>query len=120
AKMRAHAQHSKEIAGDQLSQYALRLIAVTHSHLNRVKGEHTVKDRILFAQLPEDRIGVSEVKPPTITNRSSCLTGSVFNIRASSRLKIAVFAPMPSASESTATAVKPLLLSSIRTPNRRS
>src|SRR5262249_42734930 len=33
AKMRTHAQHSKEIAGDQLSLHALCLTAVTHRHL---------------------------------------------------------------------------------------
>jgi hypothetical protein len=50
------------------------------------------------------------------TSRDGCLTGSVCNSTASTTLKSAVFAPIPSASESTATRVNPLCLSSIRMP----
>ena len=42
------------------------------------------------------------------------------SITASIRLKMAVFAPMPSASVSTATAAKPGLFASIRSPKRKS
>ncbi len=41
------------------------------------------------------------------TNSSGFLTGSDRNRKSLTRLKIAVFAPMPSATESIATAVKP-------------
>ena len=44
------------------------------------------------------------------------MTGSILNISALIRLKIAVFAPIPSASESAAASVNILLLSSIRNP----
>ena len=50
------------------------------------------------------------------TNRSGSVTGSVLSRTASTTLNRAVFAPIPSASDSTATAVKPLLLNSILTP----
>ena len=50
------------------------------------------------------------------TSRSGSLTGKVLSSTASTTLKMAVFAPMPNASESTATVVKPLCLSSIRQP----
>ena len=52
----------------------------------------------------------------TTNNRSGCSTGSVLSRRALSKLKIAVFAPMPNASDNTATAVNAGLRSSIRTP----
>src|SRR6185369_11805310 len=45
------------------------------------------------------------------TSCSGCLTGNIFTITASTKLKIAVFAPMPSASESTATQVNAGFLS---------
>jgi hypothetical protein len=44
------------------------------------------------------------------------LTGSIRSISALIKLKMAVFAPMPNASESTATSVNILLLSIIRAP----
>ena len=47
-------------------------------------------------------------------------TGSVFTSRVSIRLKIAVLAPIPSASESTATAVVAGVRVSERAPKRRS
>src|SRR6185369_4573969 len=40
------------------------------------------------------------------TSCSGCLTGNIFTITAPSKLKLDVFAPMPNASESTATQVK--------------
>src|SRR5207302_6555505 len=54
------------------------------------------------------------------TSCSGFLTGSILRSTASIRLKIAVLAPMPSASVSTATAVKPGFLSSWRKANLRS
>src|SRR5437763_427012 len=60
---------------------------------------------------PERKCMVSFGQPcDAQSSRTSCcgfLTGSVLSSTASMRLKIAVFAPMPRASESTATAVKP-------------
>src|SRR2546426_485673 len=56
----------------------------------------------------------------TITNRSVSLNGNGRRRMALTTLKIAVFAPMPSASVSTATAVKPGLFSSWRKANLRS
>ncbi len=50
------------------------------------------------------------------TNWSGSLTGSDRSNSLSVTLKIAVFAPTPSASVSTATSVKPGLLSNIRMP----
>ena len=44
-----------------------------------------------------------------------CSTGTVLNSTASISVKIAVLAPIPSASESTATIVKPGVLASVRT-----
>src|SRR5487761_803821 len=57
---------------------------------------------------------------PTCTSCSGFCTGSIRSITVSIRLKIAVLAPMPSASVSTATAVKPGDLRNMRTPYRRS
>ena len=54
------------------------------------------------------------------TSRSGSATGKVFSSTASTTLNNAVFAPIPSASESTAAIVKPLLLASIRIPKRKS
>src|SRR3989441_8583545 len=54
------------------------------------------------------------------TSCSGFLTGSILSSTTSIRLKIAVFAPMPSASVSTATAVKPGFFSSWRKANFRS
>jgi hypothetical protein len=48
------------------------------------------------------------------TSRSGSRKGSGFNSAASTKLKMAVMAPMPSASVITATAVKPGLLSKDR------
>src|SRR5262245_62051571 len=47
-------------------------------------------------------------------------TGSMRHITESIRLKIAVFAPIPRAIESTAIAVKPGALDSVRAANRKS
>src|SRR5436190_4052867 len=54
------------------------------------------------------------------TNSSAALTGSLFSTTASSKLKMAVLAPMPSASVSTATVVKPGFFSNWRKANLRS
>src|SRR5688572_15732885 len=51
---------------------------------------------------------------------SGCLTGSVFSNTASSRLKIAAFAPIPRARDSTAIAVNPGFLIKTRTEYRTS
>ena len=53
---------------------------------------------------------------PSSTSRCGSFTGSERSSTASSRLKIAVFAPIPSASESSATPVSALLRSIERTP----
>src|SRR5262245_2313672 len=57
-----------------------------------------------------------------LKSTSSCgaLTGSVFSTTASSKLKMAVLAPIPSASVSTATVVNPGFLSNWRSANLRS
>lgn len=54
------------------------------------------------------------------SRRAGSRTGSMRSITASIRLKIAVFAPMPSASDRTATAAKAGLRRSVRTAYRRS
>src|SRR5262249_31134775 len=54
------------------------------------------------------------------TSCSGWRTGSARSISVSTRLKIAVFAPMPMASVRTATAVKPRLLTRVRTAKRAS
>ena len=54
------------------------------------------------------------------TNRAGSSTGNDRNIRASMMLKMAVFAPMPSASDNTAVAVNAGLPNSERIPKRRS
>jgi hypothetical protein len=51
------------------------------------------------------------------TSRPGSSTGSVRSTSALTRLKMALFAPMPSASDSTATAVKPGFLLSVRAAN---
>src|SRR6266545_6753241 len=66
------------------------------------------------------RPGCPGAEGDTATNSSGCLIGSVFSKTASSKLKMAVFAPIPSASVSTATAVKPGFLSNWRKANLRS
>ena len=73
-------------------------------------GEDAGKDVLAVAHLLPDRIG--ELPPPLLpmeiwTNCSGWLTGRVFRITESIRLKIAVLAPMPSASERIATAANP-------------
>ena len=50
------------------------------------------------------------------TSRSGSFTGNVFSKTASTTLNSAVFAPIPSANDSTATMVNPFVLNSIRTP----
>src|SRR5262249_14460336 len=57
AEMRAHAQPSKEIAGDQLSRHVFRQAPVINGRIYPVVSEDTGKDRILLAHLPVDRIG---------------------------------------------------------------
>src|SRR5260370_10495968 len=52
------------------------------------------------------------------TSSSGCFTGKFLSITASIKLKIAVFAPIPSASVNTATAVNPGFFDSIRQPKR--
>ena len=54
----------------------------------------------------------------SVKTTSCCgsFTGSIFSSTVSIRLKMAVLAPIPSASDITATAVKPGLLASSRTP----
>src|SRR4030095_9288772 len=54
------------------------------------------------------------------TSSSGARTGSIFSSTSSTRLKRAVFAPMPRASVSTATAVKPGFFSNWRKANLRS
>ncbi len=53
---------------------------------------------------------------PNRTSLSGSWTGSDLSITASSKLKMAVLAPMPSASESTAIRVNPGLFNSMRNP----
>jgi hypothetical protein len=55
-----------------------------------------------------------------ITSACGLRTGSAHNRTLLSKLKIAVFAPIPSASERTATAVKEGVRRNERTANRRS
>ena len=59
---------------------------------------------------------LGRVGSPTETSSSGARTGSDRSIAASISVKIAVFAPMPSASDSTAMAVNPGLRRSMRTP----
>ena len=66
----------------------------------------------LTAMLAHERIDVEDVAVATIRFASG--KGSGRSSTASTREKIAVFAPIPSASIATATAVKPGLLASIR------
>ena len=70
--------------------------------------------------LPERRCMMSFGQPcDAQSSKTSCCgfwTGSILSSTASIRLKIAVFAPMPSASDSTATAVKLVFFASIRNP----
>ena len=54
------------------------------------------------------------------TSSSGLRTGSVRSRNSLTRLKTAVLAPMPNASDSTATAVKPGFLTSWRSPNLKS
>jgi hypothetical protein len=58
--------------------------------------------------------------PQKRANRSGCGNGSGRNSVALTTLKIAVFAPIPSASIITASAVKPGFFHNIRAPYRRS
>ena len=57
---------------------------------------------------------------PSATNRPASLKGSGWRSTPFTTLKIALFAPMPSTSVSTATAVKPGFFSSIRNANFKS
>ena len=61
---------------------------------------------------PDDHPAIMRV---ICTSRSGSFTGSVRSITALIRVKMAAFAPMPSASDSTATAENPGFRRSVRT-----
>ena len=70
---------------------------------------------LVLPMIPRDK----PLGPPSqwkSTSSFGFLTGNVFSSTASTRLNSAVLAPMPSASESTATAVKALLFSASPAP----
>src|SRR2546426_9327279 len=63
---------------------------------------------------------MADASSQTITSRSGSMNGSGLSNTAFTTLKIAVFAPMPSASETTAMNEKPGFFVSVRNPYRRS
>ena len=83
-----------------------------------------VRPALSWSILPESEFMTPWGQPRDAqSSRTSCLefrTGRLSSNTASIRLKMAVLAPMPSASVSTATAVKARFVPNMRTPYRKS
>src|SRR5439155_14919536 len=124
--------HGKIRAGDELDIHRFEARASAHRAVHAPKqetqhGARVGEDLILLPHLTIKKVGKESVAqqrsvPPArspVPNKTSWpgfCTGNSRSRTAFSRLKMAVFAPIPSASESTATAVKPGFLASIRRP----
>jgi hypothetical protein len=120
-----YSQHRVEVASNANALCCLGLSAslwVTHPHPIHAAGRDDIAEGMIGLLISlNQRIAITVIRSLRLdrSKTTSCcgsLTGSLFSSVAFSRLKIAVFAPMPSASESTATAVKALCFHSIRIP----
>ena len=113
-------QRRKEGAGNFVRPGAFRYAAGLQHHARRANREHVREHAVVPAKILEDRVGEIRHHAPSgaaLTNStSSCgfFTGKARSSMTSMRLKRAVLAPMPRASESTATVLNTGVFASVR------